>query len=299
MITRRHFTMGVCTAIVGYGLAGKHDRAHATSGLSDKLPDALARIEAESGGRLGVAVFDSLTGARSGHRVDERFPMCSTFKLLAVAAVLSRADAGQERLDRRIPIRAGDILSYAPVTKERIGDAGMSIRELCEAAMTVSDNTAANLLLASLGGPAGVTAYARSIGDAVTRLDRIEPGLNEAIPGDPRDTTTPAAMASDIHSLVLGSVLSAEAKDLLTGWLQHNKTGDHRLRAGVPNGWRIGDKTGSGERGTSNDIGIVWPPDRAPVIVTIYLTESTAASEQREATLASVGRAVSAALNQS
>jgi beta-lactamase class A len=163
--------------------------------------------------------------------------------------------------------------------------------------MIMSDNTAGNLLLASFGGPAGLTAYARSLGDAVTRLDRIEPDLNEALPGDPRDTTSPVAMLTNLQSLVLGNVLSAVSKERLTGWLVGNKTGDARLRAGLPKDWRVGDKTGSGERGTTNDVGIVWPPGRAPVIIAIYLTGTPAAAEQRNATLAAVGRAVVAALD--
>jgi beta-lactamase class A len=151
------------------------------------------------------------------------------------------------------------------------------------------------LLLASLGGPQGLTAYARSIGDPVTRLDRIEPDLGEAVPGDPRDTTTPAAMLQNLRSLMFGNVLSAASKDQLTTWLLGNRTGDTRLRAGLPPGWRCGDKTGSGERGSTNDIGVIWPPQGAPVLVTIYLTETSAASEARNATLADVGRAIARA----
>ena len=272
-------------------------RADAASGLSDALAEELSEIEAKSGGRLGVAVLDTLTLKQAGNRADERFPMCSTFKLLAAAAVLARVDAGQERLDRRVRFEAGDLVVNSPITKDRVGEGGMSLEELCEAAMTVSDNTAGNLLLASLGGPAALNAYARSLGDTRTRLDRIEPQLNEAIPGDPRDTTTPAAMLSNLRALVLGSVLSATSREHLTRWLVGNKTGDTRLRAGLPAGWRVGDKTGSGERGTTNDVGVVWPPDRVPILVVIYLTETPAAAEQRNATLAAVGRAVASALD--
>lgn len=297
MITRRGFAAGTCAAIVGHGLINGAGRAHAAAGLSDGLTRDLSRVEAESGGRLGVAVLDTLTGARSGHRADERFPMCSTFKLLAAAAILARVDAGRERLDRRIRFEASDVVVNSLITKDRVGEPGMSLAELCEAAMIVSDNTAGNLLLDSLGGPAGLTAYARSLGDTVTRLDRIEPDLNEAAPGDPRDTTSPAAMLSNVRSLVLGSVLSPNSRDRLTGWLLGNKTGDTRLRAGLPSGWRVGDKTGTGENGTTNDVGIVWPPQRAPVIVSIYLTGTPATGERRNATLAAVGRAVASALD--
>jgi len=185
----------------------------------------------------------------------------------------------------------------SPVTKDRVDGAGMMLEELCEAAMIASDNTAGNLLLASLGGPPALTAYARSLGDTVTRLDRIEPDLNEAIPGDMRDTTSPAAMSSNLRILVLGDVLSAKSRDRLTGWLIGNKTGDRRLRAGLPSSWRVGDKTGSGEKGTTNDVGIIWPPERAPVIVSIYLTETAQTPAQRNATLAAVGRVIASALN--
>ena len=187
-------------------------------------------------------------------------------------------------------------MEYSPITKERVGGDGMSLAELCEAAMTVSDNTAANLLLAALDGPAGVTVYARALGDVVTRLDRIEPDLNEAIPGDPRDTTSPAAMLANLHALVLGNALSTASQDQLSGWLIANKTGDARLRAGLPGGWRVGDKTGSGGRGSTNDVGIAWPPQRAPIVIAVYLTETSKPDEQRSATLAAVGRAVAGAL---
>jgi beta-lactamase class A len=297
MITRRRFAYGAGAAIIGCGLAGTLSAARAAPGLSEKLAADLARIEKESGGRLGVAALDTLTEARVGHRADERFPMCSTFKLLAAAAILARVDAGKERLDTRVRFEARDVVVNSAMTKDRAGGEGMSIEELCEAAMIVSDNTAGNLLLARLGGPQGLTAYARSLGDTVTRLDRIEPYLNEAIPGDERDTTSPAAMLSNLRALVLGNALSESSKDQLTRWLIGNKTGDTRMRAGLPSGWRVGDKTGSGDRGTTNDVGIIWPPGRAPVLVSIYLTETSLAGEQRNATLAAVGRAVASVLS--
>jgi beta-lactamase class A len=296
MISRRRFATGACAALVGAGSAGQRGRARAAGGFANALAGDIAKIEVESGGRLGVAVLDTLTDARFGQRADERFPMCSTFKLVAAAAILARVDTGEERLVRRIRFGAGEVVVNSPITKDRVGGEGMTLAELCEAAMIVSDNTAGNLLLANLGGPAGLTAYARSLGDGVTRLDRIEPELNEARPGDPRDTTTPAAMLANLRALALENALSAASRAQLELWLVGNKTGDTRLRAGLPAGWRVGDKTGSGERGTTNDVGVFWPPDRAPVIVSIYLTETTAAPERRNATLAAVGRAVASAL---
>jgi beta-lactamase class A len=290
MTTRRNFVAGA-SALAGWGLSGA-DLARAAGGLPDTFTADLARIELENGGRLGVAVQDTGSGAKAGHRDGERFPMCSTFKLLAAAAVLKRVDGGKERLDRRIAFAASDIVVNSPITKERVGGDGMTLAELCEAAMIVSDNTAGNLILASLGGPQAITDYARSLGDTITRLDRIEPDLNEAVPGDPRDTTTPQAMLGNVRNLVLGKALSAASKEQLTKWLLGNKTGDTRLRAGLPADWRTGDKTGSGERGTTNDVGVVWPPGRAPIVVAIYYTETSVAAEKRNAVLAAVGRAL-------
>jgi beta-lactamase class A len=297
MINRRRFSIGAGAALVGCGISGGLNGARAARGLSHQLTGDLDKIEAESGGRLGVALLDTMSGERAGRRVDERFPMCSTFKLLATAAVLGRVDADRERLDRRIRFEASDVVVNSPVTQGRHGGAGMSLAELCEAAMTVSDNTAGNLLLASLGGPAGLTAYARSLGDTMTRLDRIEPELNEALPGDERDTTTPAAMLADLHTLALADALSAKSRDQLVQWLVGNKTGDTRLRAGLPAGWHAGDKTGAGDNGTANDVGIIWPPERAPVLVSVYLTGTSVTGERRNASIAAVGRAVASALS--
>jgi beta-lactamase class A len=268
-------------------------RAAAESGF-DALEASLAKIEVESGGRLGVAVLDTSNGALTGHRIDERFPMCSTFKTLAAAAILARIDTGKEQLARRVAVEQKDILSYAPITKQHVGQ-DMTVAELCEAAITLSDNTAANLLLASLGGPSAITAYARSLGDDITRLDRIEPELNEATPGDPRDTTTPAAMAKNLKLLATGTALSAASRDQLIAWLVGCKTGDAKLRAGLPKNWRVGDKTGSGDHGSSNDAAVIWPDGKPPVIVTSYFTETTAPDDKRNAVHAAVGRTVAAA----
>ncbi|WP_108473035.1 class A beta-lactamase [Rhodanobacter thiooxydans] len=255
--------------------------------------DASARLvalERRHGGRLGVAVLDTGSGRRIGHRVDERFAMCSTFKLLAAAAVLARVDRGVERLERRVVFDKDALVTYSPVTSHRVGAPGMTMAELCHAAITMSDNTAGNLLLHSLGGPAGWTAYARSLGDGVSRLDRIETELNEARPGDPRDTTTPAAMLANLHALLLGTALSDASRGQLAGWLRANTTGDARLRAGVPAGWRVGDKTGSGNHAATNDVAIIWPPQRKPLLVAAYYAESTADADARNVVLAEVGR---------
>jgi beta-lactamase class A len=251
------------------------------------------RLERESGGRLGVALLDTGTGTRFHHRGDERFPMCSTFKLLLVAAVLGRADRGEESLARRLSVRKQDLVPWAPFAESRVGK-DASVEELCAAAMTQSDNVAANLLLASIGGPSGIGAFARTLGDSHTRLDRTETALNSAIPGDPRDTTTPLAMLADLQALLLGDALAPASRGRLEGWLRGNTTGDARLRAGFPKAWRVGDKTGSGANGTTNDLAIVWPPGRAPLLVAAYLTGSKLDGDGRDAIHAALARALSA-----
>ncbi|CAN7439725.1 class A beta-lactamase [Acidovorax sp. LjRoot129] len=261
------------------------------------LPDtgwleALARIEASVGGRVGVAVLDTHTGRQIAHRGGERFPMASTFKLLLAAQTLRRVDQGQDKLDRRITYAKKDLVTYSPVTEPHADGAGLTVEELCAGTMTLSDNTAANLLLASNGGPAALTAYVRSLGDSITRLDRNEPALNEAKPGDPRDTTTPQAMVHCIQVLALGDALSPASREKLQGWLLANKTGDKRLRARLPEGWKAGEKTGTASRGTSNDAGVFWPPGRKPVVVSCYLTGGEAPPEQREAAMAEIGALV-------
>lgn len=287
-LPRRAFLTGLGSTL----LAG------AASADNTGLVAELGRIEAAVAGRLGVAIHDTSTGHRIGHRSDERFPLCSTFKVLACAAVLARVDAGQDSLDRRIRFEAADLVTYSPVTKDRTGGDGMTLAELCVAGITQSDNTAGNLILASLGGPAGVTAYARSLGDTATRLDRMETGLNEASPGDSRDTTTPGAMTANLGALVLGTRLSGSSRDQLTAWLVANQTGGAKLRAGLPGHWRVGDKTGGGDFGTTNDVAVIWPPARPPVIVSVYLTGTTASFADRNAAIAGVGRATVAWMTQ-
>ena len=296
MITRRQFQLGFGTALIATALTIRPNAMRAS--IADQhLIDEIKRLERESGGRLGVCVLETATGARHVHRGDERFPMCSTFKALAAAAILARVDAGKEQLSRRITFDASALITYSPATEKHVGD-GMTLAELCEAAVTLSDNTAANLLLAAIGGPSGLTSFVRSLDDQFTRLDRNEPTLNEASPDDPRDTTTPNAMASTLQTLILGTrALTAPSREQLTAWLIGNKTGDTRLRAGFAKDWRIGEKTGTGVRGTSNDVGVVWPPNTPPVVITAYLTGATVSPAQQNATLASVARAVSAMLS--
>lgn len=264
--------------------------------FADDAISALRELERRNGGRLGVALLDTASGRRVAHRGDERFPMCSTFKFLAAALMLARVDRGEDRLDRRIVFAESDLVPYSPATKEHAGPAGMTVDAICAAAVTLSDNTAGNLMLASFGGPAGLTAFVRGLGDAVTRLDRIETELNEGAPGDPRDTTSPLAMLGTMQKLVAGNALSAGSRERLIGWLVANKTGDKRLRAGLPAAWRVGDKTGTGGNGSANDIAVAWPPGRAPVFIAAYYTGSTISDEARSAVIAEAGRIAAAGL---
>ena len=223
------------------------------------LAAGLAQLEQEREVRIGVAALDLRDGRCLGHREGERFPMCSTFKLLLAAAVLARSVDDPALLARRIAIAKADLVAYSPVTETRLAD-GMTVAELCEATLQISDNAAANLLMKQIGGPEAVTAYARRLGDAVTRLDRWETELNSAIPGDERDTTTPQAMLGNLRALFFGDALPAAQRRRLEAWIRGNQTGAERIRAGVPKTWVVGDKTGSGAYGAVNDIGVLWPP---------------------------------------
>lgn len=287
MMQRRHFSALLATALPSLALAQKNQK-----NLSQNSKAAMQRlraIEAGSGGRLGVYIVDTATGASVSHRAGERFPMCSTFKVLAAALVLQRVDAGHEQLDRRIPYGREVLVPHSPVTERHVG-AGMTLAQLCEATITTSDNAAANLILQSYGGPAALTAYMRTLGDTHTRLDRTEPSLNEATPGDLRDTTTPAAMVASLQRLLLGDALAAPSRAQLTQWMVANTTGDARLRAGLPTGWRVGDKTGAGALGTNNDVAIFWPPGRAPWLVAAYLTQTAQPMAQSNSVLAEVAK---------
>lgn len=261
----------------------------------DALPEAFAKLKTAGGGRLGVAMHDTKSGRTVAYRAAERFPLTSTFKLLAAAAVLIQVDAGKASLDQRIVFQESDIVTYSPATKPRVGGDGMTLAEICDAAITVSDNTAGNLLLRVLGGPTGFTAAMRAIGDETTRLDRIELALNEAIPGDERDTTSPRAMLDNLQKLVLGTALKPASRNQLVAWMKANKTGNERMRAKLPAGWIVGDKTGLGERGTMNDVGVIWPPDGAPILLAVYLTNSETPLAERAAVHQEIGRLVAAA----
>jgi beta-lactamase class A len=288
-ISRRRALAGSLLAVPALATLTTATRAQA----SQKLENQLAELERKHDGRIGVAVLNLATGEKIGHRADERFLMCSTFKALTAGFILARVDRGEEQLDRRIVYSKKDLVTWSPVTEKHVSGEGMSVAELCQATIIISDNTAANLLLKSFGGPAGLTDFLRSIGDEITRLDRFETALNEHDrPGDLRDTTTPAAMLETLRKLIFGDVLSRSSRAQLAAWMIMNKTGDTKLRAGFPGDWMMGDKTGrNGDKfGNSNDVAIAWSPDRGAVIVTAYCEIPSVSEEERSAVLAEIGR---------
>lgn len=247
-----------------------------TEGLSEQLSEQLSALEREHSARLGVFARNLRTGATVLHRADERFPMCSVFKTLAVAAVLRDLDRDGEFLGKRLRYTAEETekSGYAPITgrSENLAH-GMTVDALCDAAIRYSDNAAANLLLRELGGPRAITRFSRSLGDGVTRLDRWEPELNSAEPWRVEDTTDPRHIAGTYTRLVLGDALVRRDRQRLTGWLLNNTTSGARFRAGLPKDWTLADKTGGGSYGTNNDVGIAWTPDRAPIVLAVLTTK--------------------------
>ena len=290
MIDRR-LILGALAALPALAARGQADAASAVR-LTNGISRGITALEARSGGRLGVAALDTQTGAMFAHRGDERFAMCSTFKALVAGQILARVDQGKERLDRRLTYGKEVLVSHSPATEKHLAD-GMTIGQLCEATVTLSDNAAANLLLDTFGGPPALTAFVRALGDKVTRLDRREPELNVVKPGEVLDTTSPRAMLGSLRALSLGSALSPASRQQMVAWLVANQTGDKRLRAGLPAGWKVGDKTGSwgdGKTGTTNDIAVIWPPGRAPILVTAYLSQAKVDDDTRNAVIAEVAR---------
>lgn len=277
-LTRRETLAGVAALLSTRAFAGGAE-------------NALSAIAARHKGRLGFAALDSGTGRRLSLSGDEHFALCSTFKFLAAAALLHRVDAGAERLDRRIVYSKADLLDYAPVTSRHVAE-GMTLAELCTAAIAWSDNTAGNLILAALGGPEAVTRYLRSLGDEVTRVDRTEPTVNDVEPDDPRDTTTPHSMLGLMRTLLLDRALSSRSRAQLLAWLASCQTGQHRLAAGLPSGWRIGDKTGTGPKGEANDIAIIYPPRSKPILIAAYYQGREERPEARDAALADAARVI-------
>ena len=291
MIARRTLVLGAVFAAPAV-LSFRRACAAPPGAQEDELAQRLWRLEARTGGRLGVSVYDTETNISFGHRESERFALCSTYKALAVACVLSKVDAGEERLGRRIAYGPALVLPYSPVSRKFAGREGMTLGGLCGAAMTTSDATAGNLLLDVIGGPAELTGWLRKTGDTETRLDRREPFLKEARKDDMRDTTTPEAMLATLGRLALGDVLTDHSRERLVGWMVDNRTGDKRLRAGLSRDWRIGDRTGTNGMGAASDVAVIWPERRAPVLATVYIAEATTPLATLEAVMADVGRIV-------
>lgn len=229
------------------------------------------RVRAETGGRLGLAVYDTGTGRRFFDGAEARFALCSTVKLPLVAAVLARVDRGELDLSREVRFGPADVLDHAPVVRAHLSKGALSIGALCEAAMVASDNSAASLLFGQISGPRGLTRFIRESGDAITRSDRDEPMLNQVRGGEVRDTTTPAAMLWLMHRLLLGDTLSPASRARIMGWMEASTTGRERLRAGLPKSWRVGDKTGTSGDGYFNDIAVATPPGRKPILIACYL----------------------------
>jgi beta-lactamase class A len=291
MFSRRSLiATGVGAAIASAGSAHAKDGKPSVD-TTDALND-IAALESERGGRLGVSVLDTGTHRRLDFRAEERFAMCSTHKFLTVAAILEQVDRGEMSLDRKVAFTRADLLPYAPITKQNVDAGVMTVEALAAATTAWSDNTANNLLLALLGGPAGWTRYAGSLGDSVSRLDRIESELNSAIPGDPRDTTSPAAMVRDLDVVLLRKALSDASRTRLETWMFGSTITGTLLRAGMPEGWRVADKSGAGENGTRNDIGMITRPGAAPLLAAVYYTQAPGDMAGRDRVLADTGRII-------
>lgn len=245
----------------------------------------LAKLEKTSGGRLGVYAVNADNGVQFGHRADERFPLCSTFKVILAGAILAQSVQDDGLLRKQIYYKQSDLARYSPISEKHVNE-GMTVSDLCAAALQHSDNTSANLLMNILGGPPAVTAYARSIGNGEFRLDRWETEMNTSIPGDLRDTVTPAAMVLSLRSLALGDALPPAQREQLNEWLLGNTTGAKRIRAATPASWQVGDKTGSGDYGTTNDIAVLWPPKHKPIALAVYYTQEDPNAKWRDDVIA-------------
>ena len=280
MIDRRHFLVAASGLVLSPALA-------------EDAPPALAAYERDTGGRIGVYAENLSTGAKIAWRADERFVMCSTFKASLAAFVLARVDNGEDRLADMVAYDAKDLLDYAPVAKQNLAqgakESAMSVADMCKAIVELSDNTCANLLLARVGGPAALTGFWRRAGDTVSRLDHNEPELNRSPPGDINDTTTPSAMAGNLRRFLLGTVLTPGSRELLSGWMVDCKTGNNRLRGGLPRDWKVGDKTGNNGKDAAGDIAIAWPKSGGPALVCAYTQGGSPTPQQLEAVFREIG----------
>ncbi|WP_170559005.1 class A beta-lactamase [Ruegeria atlantica] len=263
---------------------------------AQSLTETVRTWEDRLDARIGALLYEPGSDWQVSYRADELFPMSSTFKTLLCGAVLAKVDAGSERLSDTVTYQSSDLVDYSPLTSKHV-ETGMSVGALCEATMTISDNTAANLLLQRLDGPAGLTGFLRTIGDDVTRLDRWETALNEATPGDPRDTTTPHAILATLDRLLFGEALSVTSSAQLKQWMIEDQVADELIRAHVPDGWTIGDKTGAGGHGSRAIVAFLQTPEPRTYLAAIYLTESDAPFPERNAVLSDVGRAMIAEIS--
>lgn len=301
MISRRGILIGgaaVTAAALGGSLAGCSEKVTQAFGFAQRMVE----IQKRHGGRIGVSALTGTSNAdaKADAKADgslsiqstERFAMCSTFKWVLAAAILRQVDQGRLVLDTAVKYGQADLLDYAPATTANAGKGQMTVAELCSAAVSLSDNTAANLLLPLIGGPAGLTAFVRGLGDTVTRFDRTEPALNSNIDGDEQDTTTPEAMSTLLRTIFTGTILKPESLDLLKTWMVATSTGDARIRAGVPKGAMVADKTGAGANNATNDVGVVWLPNKPPVFLSIYTSGGPLDADGRNRVIADITKLV-------
>jgi len=262
--------------------------------LVESAPAPIRAYERRTKGRVGLYAENLQTGKKVTWRAEERFVMCSTFKASLAACVLSKVDMGQEHLDRMVPYGEKDLLDYAPVAKakDNLARGALSIEALCKGAVEVSDNTCANLLLAAIGGPATLTNFWRATGDGMSRLDADEPELNRSKPGDPHNTTSPTAMAATLKRFVLGDVLAPPSRERLTNWMLACETGANRLRAGLPKGWTVADKTGNNGKDAAGDIAVAWIKPGQPILICAYTQGGSPRAEDHDALFSGIGKVV-------
>ncbi|WP_420851325.1 class A beta-lactamase [Parashewanella hymeniacidonis] len=264
--------------------------------LKPRLSEQFKQIETEIAGRLGVAILDSSNGTTWSYRGDERFPLMSTFKVLACAKMFSDIEAGQLNKSETTIIKSDDLITWSPITKKLINKQ-ITVFDACKATMLTSDNTAANIVLEHIGGSSSLTKYLRKLGDPVTRLDRTEPDLNSASPGDVRDTSTPNAMVNTVNKLLYSRTLSLASRQYLSTWMQKNRLSTALLRSTLPADWHIADRTGAGNNGSRGIVASIWKGDRSPLIISIYLTETNLSLKDRNKAVASIGRVIFDAYN--
>lgn len=284
-LDRRLFLLGSLAAVPAYAVAPRR--------AADLFADLRGRLGPD--GRVGVAALDSGTGKMLTSDANSRFAMASTFKLGLAGAILAEVEAGRLAMSDRVAVSKADLVFHAPVVEGAIAAGHLTVAELAAAIVEVSDNAAANLLLGKIGGPSGLTRFFRRCGDRVSRLDRWETELNSNLPGDPRDTTTPAAMVRLMRTLLVDGPLRRQSRQQLAEWLVRSRRGLDRLRAGLPDGWRVGTKAGTGARGAMNDLAIAWPPRRPPILIASYLDAPNATDDDRAAVHREIARRVATA----